>query len=546
MKKSKLVLLATLLSLTLIPSAKSETISIYDENFSVSGLPVGATVLGVRWGIWDSINLVFNQQVTANNNGYVDLTVSPREFSVALNQINNTIYAENTPMAIAIYAGTGDVSSSQFNTGFAARAVLTDASWITPLFANNANMIEFAFSANTTAVVGSFAFNAGNEVITLIPEPTSASLLFAGLAGLWVTARKRRKEFPMQKRFSIILNTKMSMPFVATFYLGVSSLTIFGQSTVSTPIVGFQSVSIPVGLSAVGFPLLNADILKTSVSSLSGNSLTLSGESNVGAKLASGEPYYIEVYGGSLKGDRFEIDTFATISAANGSVVLNSSSSANTLDVGSIGSQLNGVTVALRKHITIEQIQSMSSAALVGNNSATVADQIQLFDGGSGNYSSYFLRGDGITWRLVGTTVSANKTPIPPGTGIFILKRSNPVTITATGEVRQNDFSAPYSVGLQLVAPPYPIETSPSGIGATSANGWTGNNSATAADQILVFNSGSGSYESYFLRGDGTTWRQVGTVTVVTSNNIASSAQAFFISRKTADNNNYLVNPITP
>ena len=156
--------------------------------------------------------------------------------------------------------------------------------------------------------------------------------------------------------------------------LGLTITSVFSglaQSTVSTPIVGFQTISVPVGLSTAGFPLLNADVLKTFASSLSGNNLSLSGESNVGSKLTSGEPYYIEVYSGALKGDRFDVNATATITAANGNVVLDSASSNNTYAAGSIGTQLDGATVALRKHVTIEQIQSMASASLVGNNSYT-------------------------------------------------------------------------------------------------------------------------------------------------------------------------------
>lgn len=168
---------------------RAETISIYDDTFSVSGVPVGATILGVRWGIWNSVTSVFTQAITVNNDGYIDPT-GP-ELSVALNQTTNTTYAQNTPMAIAIYAGTGNASSSQYSTSFAAKAILTDASWITPLYNNNAVMVNYTFTANTQAVLGSFSYNGGTELITLIPEPSSASLFILGLAGLYFPLRKK-------------------------------------------------------------------------------------------------------------------------------------------------------------------------------------------------------------------------------------------------------------------------------------------------------------------------------------------------------------------
>ena len=240
------------------------------------------------------------------------------------------------------------------------------------------------------------------------------------------------------------------------------------------------------------------------------------------------------------------MNTAGTISAANGTVVLDNASGNNTYSVGSIVNQLDGATVALRKHITIEQVQSMSSASLAGSNTQTAADQIQLYNSTTQAYDSYFLRGDGITWRKVGTTTSANKVPIPPGIGVFLSKKSSSVDLTATGTVRQNDFASPFKVGLQLLAPAYPSDLSPSGLGGTATNGWTGNNTQTSADQIQTFNPVTQAYDAYFLRGDGTTWRKVGTTTTVTTSNVISSSGAFFASRKTADNSNILLNPISP
>lgn len=318
------------------------------------------------------------------------------------------------------------------------------------------------------------------------------------------------------------------------------------QTTVSTPIVGFQKTSVPVGLSTLGFPLLNSDLAKTTSTSLSGNALSLSGQSNVGSLLSAGEPYYVEVYSGALKGDRFDVDTAATISAANGTVVLNAASANNTYAAGAIANQLDGATIALRKHITIEQVQQMASASLVGNNSAASADQIQLYDNSTSGYTAYYLRADGTTWRKVGTVTVANKVPVPPGTGVFVSKKTASVDVLNSGVVRQNDFATPYSSGLQLHATGFPIDASPSSIGGTASNGWTGNNSAASADQIQVYNSSTGGYDAYYLRADGLTWRKVGTVTTVTTDQLINSSKAFFVSRQSADNDNVLVNPITP
>lgn len=318
----------------------------------------------------------------------------------------------------------------------------------------------------------------------------------------------------------------------------------FAQTTVATDPVGFVTATANVGLTPLAVTLLNTDAVRTSATSVSGNSVTLSGQTNVGSLLTAGEPYYVEVYTGSLKGDRFDVDTAATIAAANGTVVLDAASANNTFAVGSIGTALNNTTVALRKHVTIEQLQSTASAPLVGNNNNAQADQVQFYSNTDRGFVAYFLRGDGITWRKVGTTQVANKVAIPPGTGVFVDKKTSNVSFTMTGGVRINDFAQPWKSGLQLVAPGYPIDTTPSGLGGSAANGWVGNNNNSQADQIQVYDPQAKGYNAYFLRADGTTWRKVGTTTVFTSNNVASASQSFFVQKANANADNIVVNPI--
>jgi len=323
-----------------------------------------------------------------------------------------------------------------------------------------------------------------------------------------------------------------------------SFLSSYLSAQVSTPIVGFQKVTVPVGLTPAGIPLLNKDILKATITSRSGNTLSIAGQSNIGALLSANEPYYLEVYSGGLKGDRFDVDTVATQVAANGSVVLNSSSANNTFAVSSIGSSLDGALITIRKHITLEQVGQSASPALKGNNSSLAADQVQFYNPSVGSYDQYFLRGDGITWRKVGTTDVANKVVIPPGVGIFILKKDTATEITSIGDVRQNDFALPLIQGVQLVAPAFPIDNSPSSLGMTSANGWTGNNSSLNADQVQIYNPSTGSYDQYFLRGDGITWRKVGTTESVTTAQLFNGAGSVFISRKAANPDQVIVNQV--
>ena len=179
---------------------------------------------------------------------------------------------------------------------------------------------------------------------------------------------------------------------LAVLALAATPAFLHAQTTSYSDIVGYQKTSLVVGLNPVGIPLLNNDLFKGPATSLSGSTLSLSSVSNAGALLTSGEPHYLEVYSGALKGDRFDIDTAATITAANGTVVLSSSSANNTLAVASIGTALDGETVAIRRHITLEKVQSFVQGALVGNNTPANADQILIFNPNTQSFLTYYLR----------------------------------------------------------------------------------------------------------------------------------------------------------
>jgi hypothetical protein len=314
------------------------------------------------------------------------------------------------------------------------------------------------------------------------------------------------------------------------------------QTTATTDPVGFQSTSISVGTSTLANPLVNADVVRAGVSANTASVVTLSGVGNVGSLLSAVEPYYVEVVTGALEGERFDINTAATIAAANSTVIIDGASPNNTsvLTTDSLATS----TLALRKHVTLEQLQGYFSPALIGNNSANSADQIALYESATGSLVSYFLRGDNITWRKVGTTTTSNKTPIPSGTGFFITKRSSSTTYTSVGTVRNNDFAFPMPSGSTFRAPGYPVSYSPSSLGGTAANQWTGNNSANSADQLQTFDPTTGSFTSYFLRGDGVTWRKVGTTTTVTTDQLFADNNGFIVLKRVADPNYVLLNPV--
>ena len=326
-------------------------------------------------------------------------------------------------------------------------------------------------------------------------------------------------------------------------------MAVNAQTNVATSdIVGYQTTTILPGLNALGISLINADTLKGSASGATSTSVQIAGQANIGSLLTTDEPYYIEVYSGSSKGDRFDVDVAATIASASNTIAIKLSSPNNTTSFNSNAIAASDI-IALRKHVTIEQVKNSlvaGTGSWVGSNSSGSADQIQILDPQTQSFTIYYLRADGTTWRgnLTGTA-SQNKAPIAPGKGVIIDKKGSQMSLSVVGSVRNNDFAMPYYAGLDLKAPPVPMGFSPQSLGATAANGWSGNNSVASADQIQILNPVTQAFTTYNLRSDGTTWRgSLTSTTPQTTVEIISSDSAYLVTRKNGNSDGILSNPL--
>ena len=321
--------------------------------------------------------------------------------------------------------------------------------------------------------------------------------------------------------------------------LGVSSLS---AQTVSTAPVGAVTTTVPVGLSALGYTLINADLVVASCASNTPTVVTLSGVSNVGSLLTASTPYYIEAVSGTLEGERFDVDTALTIAAGNSTVVLSSVVSvipSNNNTTVLTADAAAGSRFALRKHVTLAQIQSMFTTPLVSNTNSGLADQIRLYRPSNGTFITYFLRTQ--TAWATGSTPS-NNVVIAPGTGFFFNKVTAPATLVATGGVRLNAFSMPMTEGLALRSLGYPVSFSPALLGASGSTGWTFNSNSSNADQIRIFNRVNGTFTVNFAR---TTSAWASGSSTVTNTAFMPFDGGFFLNRKSADSLYIVPSPIT-
>jgi len=186
---------------------KTYTLNAYNSNLTAT-LPWSPTYgsnadfLTAVFGTWSSNQFTpfFNSNISSSNKpGYGYAAVSPTAadgLSVSLNQTSPTTglnIAAGTQVALAIFNRPDYSFTAWKDYSGSVKAVLTDINWTAPTWTSTGNDKSFAFTANTQALMGAFTFSAsGSDTITLIPEPSSASLLALGVAGL-VALRVRRK-----------------------------------------------------------------------------------------------------------------------------------------------------------------------------------------------------------------------------------------------------------------------------------------------------------------------------------------------------------------
>ena len=196
--------------------SNASTISIVDKTYTINAYNSSLTAI-VSWsptygatsnfleavfGTWSSNQFTpfNNSNISSSSNlgyGYAAVSPTPGDgLNVALNQISSTTslnIAAGTQVALAIFNKPDGSYTAWKDYSGSVKAVLTDVSWTVPTWTAIGGDKSFVFTTSTQALMGAFTFSAsGSDTITLIPEPSSASLLALGMAGL-LALRARRK-----------------------------------------------------------------------------------------------------------------------------------------------------------------------------------------------------------------------------------------------------------------------------------------------------------------------------------------------------------------
>lgn len=317
-------------------------------------------------------------------------------------------------------------------------------------------------------------------------------------------------------------------------YVGTSA--VFAQSTVSTPIVGFNTLNIRAktgGNNALSFISLNLTRPKVLSGIIGTKGLNGSGQTvitfatsafNVNQFNAATNRHYFQVKSGSNSG-------------------LNSEVVATTPNTITLADNLDAV---LESNITSFDIIPYwtlstafpSAAGLKTGTSATVADNLTVVEIPSGVSQSYFFHSSFNQWRK-GTTDSSHVI-IPPGSGIMITrKEATSVGVVLSGQVPTGPTQADIvggsstSTRLTYVANPYPIASRTLGTSGlytgNASTGLVGGTSATAADNVTIYDPSTGVANTYFYHTSFNQWRKG---TTDSSNITIPDGAAIVISRK--------------
>jgi hypothetical protein len=329
--------------------------------------------------------------------------------------------------------------------------------------------------------------------------------------------------------------------------------------------VGVVKYNLPVGMKAVGFPMVNPVLFSGIVDGVTANSVSVAmnaGSPAVGTVLSTDVSYFVEFVattGGpnALEGDRVEIDVAATKDAGNpaDSVVLNFdpaflSTGRNTL--GNLPIDLVGYRLCIRAHVTISQVFGTGfSSPMQSGTSPTTGDQVYVFS--NGGFVTYLFQQDrGGTyrkWVRFPEGTDADSAAIPSGTGLFVMRiGSTAVDLSQVGSARINDFVQPLQAGYTFIGEPVAVDQSFASRGMVQANGFVPGRSPADADNALVW-TGAGYKTYYYLqpRSGSPYWvdfSDPSATDVSNDTSVFSAIGAVLIKKATSDPDYVVPNPL--
>jgi hypothetical protein len=329
---------------------------------------------------------------------------------------------------------------------------------------------------------------------------------------------------------------------LAAFCAGLVSA--HGGTTVTSAPYGAMTSPLSTSTTGLAFPLIAGDVFTGRIASNTSSAINFEAP-GLAAALTAGGRYYAEIVTGPLEGERFDLNTAATIGSGN--AVLDLSSASNSTTNTLTADVLAQARAIVRPHITLAKLGAMFSPALVGHNSSALADGVRIYGGPMGQ-TTYYLRTDG-TWRTTPAAVDQSGLVIPPDSSVVMLLRSGAKQWTHLGAVRTNAFRKNLKTGLQSFATGFPLDLSAVEVGAfvdpleAAAVRWTGSNSLGQADTFRIHDAAADTYNIHYLRADGSSWYVAGGSTDVSATPFLPAQGAIVVGRQKSDPGYLIIRP---
>ncbi|MFZ4766584.1 MAG: TIGR02597 family protein [Roseimicrobium sp.] len=309
------------------------------------------------------------------------------------------------------------------------------------------------------------------------------------------------------------------------------------QFTLALIVASASLLSAQVVTKAVGFTTLNLQAGNNFV----GLSLQPSSAFQGAITISPTDRSHVFLTGAVVANDQFNPATISSATTVTHVIEITAAGATqgtNTLIIDTIssGAELvlqdalpasvaDGSSITIWKLWTIGDAFGATNQAGLTPGTASTADLILLPNGAG--YSQYFYSSGGFTgtgWRKVGSgTANQSAVPLYYTDGVIIAAKSAK-SVTVTGEIKSGKTNIVLETGNNLVVNLCPVNAggaTPSTEGRTLGNtslytgnastGLTGATTATAADQVLIWN-GTGYNQYYYSTGgfSGIGWRQVG------------------------------------
>ncbi|WP_395742478.1 Ig-like domain-containing protein [Prosthecobacter sp.] len=268
-------------------------------------------------------------------------------------------------------------------------------------------------------------------------------------------------------------------------------------ATAATAPYAWQQWTPQNGMQSVGVNVVNTPVFSGYAHSATDTVLYLTDASYLPGVVDADACYYVEITDGTYAGHHWDLAHIG-----DRALLIDTESANNTL--AALPADIGGARMAVRKHITLGQV--FDKTLLRGASSPASADQVQVLS--ENGFKTYWLlrAGSYHQWIAAGdaTLTSADGMVIPPGTGVMLKSAGSSASVLLiTGQVRTTPFAHLISSGFSLLANPWPLPASATGLNMTSASSFTATTGPASADALQLWKgdslAGASGYDGYWF-----------------------------------------------